>query len=225
MMNHRERFLQIRDFLKPYQRISDEISQLNKNVTLIVVTKTFSIDHIKPLVKYGHIHFGENKVQEALNKWSKILSELTNLKLHMLGKIQTNKAHDVVSLFSYVHSLDSEKLVLKLSKAEKDLSKKLKYFVQINIGSEIQKSGIQIHELKNFFNFCTKENNLNIIGLMCLPPIETDPVKYFLQLKNMAYENNFYELSMGMSNDYKVAVENGSTFIRIGSKIFGARLS
>jgi pyridoxal phosphate enzyme (YggS family) len=208
-----------------YKKIIDEVYAINKKITLIAVSKTYPLSYIKPLIDFGHLDFGENKVQEALNKWSKILSELTNLKLHMLGKIQTNKVHDVVSLFSYVHSLDSEKLVLKLSKAEKDLSKKLKYFVQINIGSEIQKSGIQIHELKNFFNFCTKENNLNIIGLMCLPPIETDPVKYFLQLKNMAYENNFYELSMGMSNDYKVAVENGSTFIRIGSKIFGARLS
>jgi len=208
-----------------YKKIIDEVYAINKKITLIAVSKTYPLSYIKPLIDFGHLDFGENKVQEALNKWSKILSELTNLKLHMLGKIQTNKAHDVVSLFSYVHSLDSEKLVLKLSKAEKDLSKKLKYFIQINIGSEIQKSGIQIHELKNFFNFCTKENNLNIIGLMCLPPIETDPVKYFLQLKNMAYENNFYELSMGMSNDYKVAVENGSTFIRIGSKIFGARLS
>jgi pyridoxal phosphate enzyme (YggS family) len=208
-----------------YKKIIDEVYAINKKITLIAVSKTYPLSYIKPLIDFGHLDFGENKVQEALNKWSKILSELTNLKLHMLGKIQTNKVHDVVSLFSYVHSLDSEKLVLKLSKAEKDLSKKLKYFIQINIGSEIQKSGIQIHELKNFFNFCTKENNLNIIGLMCLPPIETDPVKYFLQLKNMAYENNFYELSMGMSNDYKVAVENGSTFIRIGSKIFGARLS
>jgi pyridoxal phosphate enzyme (YggS family) len=208
-----------------YKKIIDEVYSINKKITLIAVSKTYPLSYIKPLIDFGHLDFGENKVQEALDKWSKILSELTNLKLHMLGKIQTNKAHDVVSLFSYVHSLDSEKLVLKLSKAEKDLSKKLKYFVQINIGSEIQKSGIQIHELKNFLNFCKKENNLNIIGLMCLPPIETDPVKYFLQLKNMAYENNFYELSMGMSNDYKVAVENGSTFIRIGSKIFGARLS
>jgi pyridoxal phosphate enzyme (YggS family) len=208
-----------------YKKIIDEVYAINKKITLIAVSKTYPLSYIKPLIDFGHLDFGENKVQEALNKWSKTLSEFTNLKLHMLGKIQTNKAHDVVSLFSYVHSLDSEKLVLKLSKAEKDLSKKLKYFVQINIGSEIQKSGIQIHELKNFLNFCKKENNLNIIGLMCLPPIETDPVKYFLQLKNMAYENNFYELSMGMSNDYKVAVENGSTFIRIGSKIFGARLS
>jgi pyridoxal phosphate enzyme (YggS family) len=208
-----------------YKNIIDDVYAINKKVTLIAVSKTYPLSYIKPLIDFGHFHFGENKVQEALNKWPQILSELTNLKLHMLGKIQTNKAHDVVSLFSYVHSLDSEKLVLKLSKAEKDLSKKLKYFIQINIGSEVQKSGILIHELKNFLNFCKKENNLNIIGLMCLPPIETDPVKYFLQLKNMAYENNFYELSMGMSNDYKVAVENGSTFIRIGSKIFGARLS
>jgi pyridoxal phosphate enzyme (YggS family) len=213
------------NIISNYKKIIDEVYAINKKITLIAVSKTYPLSYLKPLIDFGHLDFGENKVQEALNKWSKILSELTNLKLHMLGKIQTNKAHDVVSLFSYVHSLDSEKLVLKLSKAEKDLSKKLKYFIQINIGSEIQKSGIQIHELKNFLNFCKKENNLNIIGLMCLPPIETDPVKYFLQLKNMAYENNFYELSMGMSNDYKVAVENGSTFIRIGSKIFGARFS
>ena len=208
-----------------YKNIINDVYAINKKVTLIAVSKTYPLSYIKPLIDFGHLDFGENKVQEALNKWSKITSELTNLKLHMLGKIQTNKAHDVVSLFSYVHSLDSEKLVLKLSKAEKDLSKKLKYFIQINIGSEMQKSGIQINELKNFLDFCKKENNLNIIGLMCLPPIETDPVKYFLQLRNMAYENNFYELSMGMSNDFKVAVENGSTFIRIGSKIFGTRLS
>ena len=213
------------NIISNYKKIIDEVYAINKKITLIAVSKTYPLSYLKPLIDFGHLDFGENKVQEALNKWSEILSKLTNLKLHMLGKIQTNKAHDVVSLFSYVHSLDSEKLVLKLSKAEKDLSKKLKYFIQINIGSEIQKSGIEIHELKNFLNFCKKENNLNIIGLMCLPPIETDPVKYFLQLKNIAYENNFNELSMGMSNDYKVAVENGSTFIRIGSKIFGARFS
>jgi pyridoxal phosphate enzyme (YggS family) len=213
------------NIISNYKNIINDVHAINKKVTLIAVSKTYPFSYIKPLIDFGHLDFGENKVQEALNKWSKTLSELTNLKLHMLGKIQTNKVHDVVSLFSYVHSLDSEKLVLKLSKAEKDLSKKLKYFIQINIGSEIQKSGIQINELKNFLNFCKKENNLNIIGLMCLPPIETDPVKYFLQLRNMAHENNFYELSMGMSNDYKAAVENGSTFIRIGSKIFGARLS
>jgi pyridoxal phosphate enzyme (YggS family) len=213
------------NIISNYKNIINDVHAINKKVTLIAVSKTYPFSYIKPLIDFGHLDFGENKVQEALNKWSKTLFELTNLKLHMLGKIQTNKVHDVVSLFSYVHSLDSEKLVLKLSKAEKDLSKKLKYFIQINIGSEIQKSGIQINELKNFLNFCKKENNLNIIGLMCLPPIETDPVKYFLQLRNMAHENNFYELSMGMSNDYKAAVENGSTFIRIGSKIFGARLS
>ena len=208
-----------------YKNIINDVYAINKKVTLIAVTKTYPLSYIKPLIDFGHLDFGENKVQEAVSKWSKIISELANLKLHMLGKIQSNKAHDIVNLFSYVHSLDSEKLVLKLSKAEKDLSKKLKYFIQINIGLESQKSGIPIKELKNFLNFCNKENNLNIIGLMCLPPIEVDPVKYFLQLRNMAHENNFYELSMGMSNDYKVAVENGSTFIRIGSKIFGTRLS
>ena len=208
-----------------YKNIINDVYAINKKVTLIAVTKTYPLSYIKPLIDFGHLDFGENKVQEAASKWSKIISELANLKLHMLGKIQSNKAHDIVNLFSYVHSLDSEKLVLKLSKAEKDLSKKLKYFIQINIGLESQKSGIPIKELKNFLNFCNKENNLNIIGLMCLPPIEVDPVKYFLQLRNMAHENNFYELSMGMSNDYKVAVENGSTFIRIGSKIFGTRLS
>ena len=208
-----------------YKNIIDEVYAINKKMTLIAFSKTYPLSYIKPLIDFGHLDFGENKVQEALNKWSKTLSEFTNLKLHMLGKIQTNKAHDVVSLFSYVHSLDSEKLVLKLSKAEKDLSKKLKYFIQINIGSEFQKSGIQIHELKNFLNFCKKENNLDIIGLMCLPPIEADPVKYFIKLKDIAYENNYYELSMGMSNDYIPAVQNGSSFIRIGSKIFGARLS
>ena len=213
------------NIITQYKNIIDDVYAINKKVTLIAVSKTYPLSYIKPLIDYGHLDFGENKVQEAVNKWSKILLELNNLKLHMLGKIQTNKVHDVVNLFSYVHSLDSEKLVVKLSKAEKDLSKKLKYFIQINIGSEIQKSGIQIQELKNFLNFCKKENNLNIIGLMCLPPVDTDPVKYFLQLRNMAHENNFYELSMGMSNDYKVAVENGSTFIRIGSKIFGTRLS
>ena len=213
------------EVIQNFLRIKNQISNLNPNTKLIAVSKGHSIDKIKLLIDSGHLDFGENKVQEALLKWTDTLNNNKNINLHLIGSLQSNKAKDAFKIFNYIHSLDSEKLVLKLSKAEKDLSKKLKYFIQINIGSEIQKSGIQIHELKNFLNFCKKENNLNIIGLMCLPPIETDPVKYFLQLKNIAYENNFNELSMGMSNDYKVAVENGSTFIRIGSKIFGARLS
>ena len=209
--------------MKPYQRISDEISQLNKNVTLIVVTKTFSIDHIKPLVKYGHIHFGENKVQEALNKWTQTLLLNSNLRLHMIGNLQSNKAEDAVSIFSYIHSLDSEKLALKLNKAEQKYKRSLKYFIQVNVGNENQKSGIGISDLSNFLNLCLKKYNLNIIGLMCLPPMNEDPKKYFFKLKELADQHNLYQLSMGMSNDYKLAIESGSTFVRIGSQICGSR--
>jgi hypothetical protein len=211
------------NILKPYQRISDEISQLNKNVTLIVVTKTFSIDHIKPLVKYGHIHFGENKVQEALNKWTQTLLLNSNLRLHMIGNLQSNKAEDAVSIFSYIHSLDSEKLALKLNKAEQKYKRSLKYFIQVNVGNENQKSGIGISDLSDFLNLCLKKYNLNIIGLMCLPPMNEDPKKYFFKLKELADQHNLYQLSMGMSNDYKLAIESGSTFVRIGSQICGSR--
>jgi PLP dependent protein len=211
------------NILKPYQRISDEISQLNKNVTLIVVTKTFSIDHIKPLVKYGHIHFGENKVQEALNKWTQTLLLNSNLRLHMIGNLQSNKAEDAVSIFSYIHSLDSEKLAFKLNKAEQKHKRSLKYFIQVNLGNENQKSGIGISDLSDFLNLCLKKYNLNIIGLMCLPPMNEDPKKYFFKLKELADQHNLYQLSMGMSNDYKLAIESGSTFVRIGSQICGSR--
>jgi pyridoxal phosphate enzyme (YggS family) len=211
------------NILKPYQRISDEISQLNKNVTLIVVTKTFSIDHIKPLVKYGHIHFGENKVQEALNKWTQTLLLNSNLRLHMIGNLQSNKAEDAVSIFSYIHSLDSEKLAFKLNKAEQKHKRSLKYFIQVNLGNENQKSGIGISYLSDFLNLCLKKYNLNIIGLMCLPPMNEDPKKYFFKLKELADQHNLYQLSMGMSNDYKLAIESGSTFVRIGSQICGSR--
>ena len=211
------------NILKPYQRISDEISQLNKNVTLIVVTKTFSIDHIRPLVKYGHIHFGENKVQEALNKWTQTLLLNSNLRLHMIGNLQSNKAEDAVSIFSYIHSLDSEKLAFKLNKAEQKHKRSLKYFIQVNLGNENQKSGIGISDLSDFLNLCLKKYNLNIIGLMCLPPMNEDPKKYFFKLKELADQHNLYQLSMGMSNDYKLAIESGSTFVRIGSQICGSR--
>lgn len=209
--------------LKLYQRIADEISQLNKNVTLIVVTKTFSIDHIKPLINYGHLHFGENKVQEASGKWAQIISLNSNLSLHMIGNLQSNKVDDAVSIFSYIHSLDSEKLARKLNKAEQKQKKKLKYFIQVNLGEEKQKSGVVVGDLFDFCNLCKNKYNLNIIGLMCLPPINVDPRKYFLKLKELANQNNLSELSMGMSNDYKLAIEIGSTFVRIGSKICGSR--
>jgi len=211
------------NILKLYQRISDEISQLNKNVTLIVVTKTFSIDHIKPLVKYGHIHFGENKVQEALNKWTQTLLLNSNLRLHMIGNLQSNKAEDAVSIFSYIHSLDSEKLAFKLNKAEQKYKRSLKYFIQVNVGNENQKSGIGISDLSDFLNLCLKKYNLNIIGLMCLPPMNEDPKKYFFKLKELAGQHRLYQLSMGMSNDYKLAIDSGSTFVRIGSQICGSR--
>ena len=211
------------NILKPYQRISDEISQLNKNVTLIVVTKTFSIDHIKPLVKYGHIHFGENKVQEALNKWTQTLLLNSNLRLHMIGNLQSNKADDAVSIFSYIHSLDSEKLAFKLNKAEQKYKRSLKYFIQVNVGNENHKSGIGISDLSDFLNLCLKKYNLNIIGLMCLPPMDEDPKKYFIKLKELANKYNLHQLSMGMSNDYKLAIESGSTVVRIGSQICGSR--
>ena len=216
-------FLKFMSILKLYQRIADEISQLNKNVTLIVVTKTFSIDHIKPLINYGHLHFGENKVKEASGKWAQIISLNSNLSLHMIGNLQTNKADDAVSIFSYIHSLDSEKLAFKLNKAEQKQKKKLKYFIQVNLGEEKQKSGVVVGDLFDFCNLCKNKYNLNIIGLMCLPPINVDPRKYFLKLKELANQNNLSELSMGMSNDYKLAIENGSTFVRIGSKICGSR--
>jgi len=209
--------------LKPYQRISDEISQLNKNVTLIVVTKTCSIEQIEPLVKNGHIHFGENKVQEASNKWAQTLILNSDLRLHMIGKLQSNKADDAVRIFSYIHSLDSEKLAFKLNQAEQKYKKNLKYFIQVNVGNESQKSGISANDLSNFSNLCSKKYNLNIIGLMCIPPMNDDPKKYFFKLKELANQHNFHQLSMGMSNDYKLAIESGSTFIRIGSKICGSR--
>ena len=211
------------NILKPYQRISDEISQLNKNVTLIVVTKTFSIDHISPLIKHGHLHFGENKVQEASIKWKQILLQNSNLSLHMIGNLQSNKVDEAVSIFSYIHSLDSEKLALKLHKAELKYKKNLKYFIQVNLGNENQKSGIALRDLSNFCNFCISEYKLNIVGLMCLPPMNEDPKKHFFRLKELADQHNLYQLSMGMSNDYKLAIESGSTFVRIGSQICGSR--
>ena len=211
------------NILKPYQRISDEISQLNKNVTLIVVTKTFSIDHISPLIKHGHLHFGENKVQEASIKWKQILLQNSNLSLHMIGNLQSNKVDEAVSIFSYIHSLDSEKLALKLHKAELKYKKNLKYFIQVNLGNENQKSGIALRDLSNFCNFCISEYKLNIVGLMCLPPMNEDPKKYFFKLKELAGQHSLYQLSMGMSNDYKLAIESGSTFVRIGSQICGSR--
>ena len=195
----------------------------NSNVKIIAVSKTFSYDHIKPLVDHGHTHFGENKVQEAVEKWTKIKQNFQNIKLHMIGKLQTNKVKFVIPLFDYIHSLDNLKLAKKISEEEQKLKKKLKIFIQVNIGNEEQKSGIRAQELSEFYKTCTYDFNLDIVGLMCLPPNESESKKYFLEMKNLAKNLNIQELSMGMSNDYLDAANNGATFLRIGTKIFGNR--
>ena len=194
-----------------------------KPVNIIAVSKTFPIEHISPLIKYGHTHFGENKVQESLAKWTDQKKINYNLKLHMIGKLQSNKAKDAVKIFDYIHSLDNQKLADNLAKHQINLNKNLKYFIQVNIGNEIQKSGIPVNELDTFYNYCVNEINLNIIGLMIIPPNDNNSEKYFKSLnelkKSLALEN----LSMGMSADYGEAIKHGSTYVRIGSLIFGPR--
>lgn len=197
--------------------------QLETKPKIIAVTKTFSLDKIIPLLKAGHIHFGENKIQEAENKWINTKNKYKEVKLHMLGKLQTNKAKKAVKLFDYIHSLDNDKLANKLSQYEIELNKKIQFFIQINIGDEQQKSGILLKDLDSFYNYCTKKLSLNVIGLMCLPPIDSDSSRYFKILKKKSDEFNLTHLSMGMSSDYAQAVVNGSTFLRLGTAIFGER--
>ena len=194
-----------------------------KKVSIIAVSKTFPINEISPLINHGQIHFGENKVQEALEKWTDIKQSFNHIQLHMIGKLQTNKVKFVVPLFDYIHSLDSLKLAEKISSEQKKINKRLKIFIQINIGNEDQKSGINEDQLENFYKNCVHKLNLDIIGLMCLPPKNEDTKNYFLKMKNLAKKIEVNELSMGMSNDYLEAAKTGSTFLRIGSKIFGKR--
>ena len=198
-------------------------NQLKFNPKVIAVTKTFPLDNIIPLLEKGHVHFGENKIQEAENKWSEIKKKYPNSLLHMLGNIQSNKAKKAVKLFDFIHSLDSEKLAIKISQYEKEYNKKIKIFIQVNIGEEDQKSGIPLENLNNFYNYCSNDLSINIIGLMCLPPINIDPTRYFKILKEKSKKLNLSELSMGMSNDYEKAILCGSTYIRLGSAIFGER--
>ena len=192
-------------------------------VKIIAVSKTFSKEHIKPLIDYGHQHFGENKVQEALSKWSDIKNKNENLKLHMIGKLQSNKAKDAVKIFDYIHSLDNKKLADTLAKHQLNLNKKLNYFIQVNIANEIQKSGMPVGELDSFYNYCKNEINLNILGLMVIPPNDNNPEKYFKSLSELNKSLALKELSMGMSADYLEAIKHGATFIRVGSSIFGER--
>jgi pyridoxal phosphate enzyme (YggS family) len=206
--------------------IKDQIKSklgLEKNIKIIAVSKTFPMSEISPLIENGQIHFGENKVQEAVDKWSDIKKLNKNLKLHMIGKLQTNKVKYVVPLFDYIHSLDNIKLAEKIASEQIKKNRNLKIFIQVNIGNETQKSGINISELKNFYEKCIKELNLNIIGLMCLPPQHGSVNSYFNEMVELKKKLNVEDLSMGMSEDYLEAVGCGATFIRIGSKIFGDR--
>ena len=186
---------------------------------IIAVSKTFELDHIIHLINYGHTHYGENKVQEAVDKWEKVKKENNNIKLHLIGKLQTNKVKFAVKIFDYIHSLDSEKLANKIALYE---NQRIKLFIQVNIGNEEQKSGISINKLDDFYNFC-KELKLNVIGLMCIPPLDDNPIIYFKKMLDLKQKLNINELSMGMSSDYLDALEHGSTYLRIGSDIFGKR--
>ncbi len=208
-----------------FKKVQLEITSLRpvKPVNIIAVSKTFDLNHIKPLIDYGHNHFGENKVQEAKAKWTDQKKKNQNLRLHMIGKLQTNKAKDAVKIFDYIHSLDSQKLADALSKYQINFNKKLQYFIQVNIGNEIQKSGIPVNELDPFYNYCVKEINLKVIGLMVIPPIDQDVKKYFKLLNELNKSLALDNMSMGMSADYIEAIKHGSTFIRVGSSIFGPR--
>ena len=197
--------------------------QLKSVPQIIAVSKTFSLTQITPLLDFGHLHFGENKVQEADHKWKDVKKKYKNVQLHMLGKLQTNKAKIAVKIFDYIHSLDNAKLASKICQFEKELNKKVYLFIQVNIAEETQKSGILIKDLQNFYDYCTKELSLNIIGLMCMPPADLDPKNYFTMLKKNSEILDLKNLSMGMSNDFEQAIICGSTHLRLGSIIFGAR--
>ena len=195
---------------------------LDKLTTIIAVSKTFPIENILPLIEYGHLHYGENKVQEALEKWIDIKDVNHKIQLHLIGKLQTNKVKIALKIFDYIHSLDNEKLANKIADEQIKQSKKPKIFIQVNLGNEDQKSGIDKRNLNNFYKFC-KNLNLDIVGTMCIPPNDGNTKKYFSEMNDINQKLNFKELSIGMSGDYLEAIENNATFIRVGSKIFGSR--
>ena len=206
--------------------IKDKITQNNQsysNINIIAVSKTFPIEKIAPLLNYGHKDFGENKVQEAIEKWSEIKSNDNSIKLHLIGKLQTNKVKYALKIFDYIHSLESKKLAKKIAEEQLKLSKKIKIFIQVNIGSEEQKSGVSVEELEDLYKYSISLN-LDIIGLMCIPPENQDVRPFFKKMKELKEQLKLKELSMGMSSDYLEAIEFGSSFIRVGSKIFGKRV-
>ena len=199
-----------------------ELNYTNYNPKIIAVSKTFSMDNILPLIEYGHQHFGENKVQEAYAKWVEIKNKKNDLMLHMIGRLQSNKVKQAVKIFDYIHSLDSLKLAKKIAEEQNKQKKKLKFFIQVNIGEEVQKNGLSLNEANELANQC-KDINLDVIGLMCLPPINYTSSKYFSIIKKKNDDLNFKSLSLGMSDDYIDAIHYKSTFFRIGTKIFGKR--
>ena len=202
------------------QRLKDQ--NIDNSPKVIAVSKTFKLEKILPLIDYGHLDFGENKVQEAIEKWSEIKTKKKDIQLHLIGKLQSNKAKFAVKIFDYIHSLDSEKLAKKISEEQSKQNKNIKLFIQVNIGNEDQKSGISINQINDFYQFCN-QLNLNIIGLMCIPPFDQNPDSYFKEMQSQKEKLNLKELSMGMSSDYLQAVDYSSTYLRIGSSIFGKR--
>ena len=208
------------NFLQNFKTIRNEIKNHSNNVNLIVVSKNQNFEKINYLINEGHKDFGENRFQEAKTKWQDYLRKNSDIRLHFIGKLQSNKVKEVIKLFDYVHSIDSLKLAKLCSEEEKKLNKKLSYFIQVNFDDEIQKSGINENLITDLFNYCTTTLRINILGLMCIPPLNSDPVKYFIRLMLIAQKLDLKELSMGMSNDYEKAIKCGATFIRIGTAIF-----
>ena len=214
----------VKNLLDIENNIKVQINKLNitNHPKIIAVSKTFKIDKILPLIEHGHINYGENKVQEAVEKWTDIKASNSNVKLHLIGKLQTNKVKFAVKLFDYIHSVDSVKLAQKISDEALKINKKIKIFIQVNIGQEAQKSGINQDDLDNLVSFC-KNINLELVGLMCIPPLNLDPLIYFKQMSKLNKSYGFFDLSMGMSSDYMMAAKNSATYLRIGSSIFGER--
>ena len=214
----------VKNLLDIENNIKNNLNILNINnyPKIIAVSKTFKIDKILPLIEHGHLNFGENKVQEAIEKWTEIKKTNSEIKLHMIGRLQTNKVKFAVELFDYIHSVDSEKLAKKIAEVQNKINKKIKIFLQVNIGDENQKSGIHKNEVHHLVSYC-REIGLDLIGLMCIPPVNADPEVYFREMKKLNQSFGLTELSMGMSSDFLLAAKYHSTYVRIGSSIFGQR--
>ena len=211
------------NIIENYTNIKAEVSFLNPKTKLVIVTKNQNIENINKLIEMGHLDFGENKVQEAILKWTDIINNNKNINLHLIGGLQSNKAKDAFKIFNYIHSLDSEKLARIFSDLEKNNEKKIKYFIQVNIANESQKNGINVSLVFDFVEYCRKDLKLNILGLMCVPPVNSSPEAYFLKLKKLNDDTHLKDLSMGMSDDFDIAIKLGSTFVRVGTSIFGKR--